>query len=48
MSPISGFYCPAGVDTEKCPAGKYGGVTGADSEASGCILCPAGKKKAVW
>lgn len=41
-----GFYCPSRdgrVQKFPCPAGKYGAITGAASEAEACADCPAGQ-----
>ena len=37
-----GYYCPNGLQEVACPAGTYGNITGAPSEAEGCPPCPAG------
>lgn len=37
-----GYYCPDGLREVACPAGTYGNITGAPSEAAGCPPCPAG------
>lgn len=37
-----GHYCPDGLREVDCPAGTFGNITGAASEAEGCPSCPAG------
>lgn len=37
-----GHYCPDGLREVDCPAGTFGNITGAASEAEGCPPCPAG------
>ena len=40
LCPI-GYHCD-GLKKVACPSGKYGNITGAPDEASGCQTCPAG------
>lgn len=37
-----GYNCPDGLREVDCPAGTFGNITGAASEAEGCPDCPAG------
>ena len=37
-----GYFCTDGRTATPCPAGKYGSIRGAVSEAEGCAQCPQG------